>query len=327
MDFPDEEVLQNLHAELPFYCMKSKSDNTAKQYRYAFNIFCKWCNNFKTVISSLPASDTHVAMYLIHLAKTSKSASKIQCAIHAISWAHNLAGIQDPCESSLVQSVKEGVLRECSKPVVKKEPVTPEILNKIVDKFASKDASLSDLRTATICLLGYSGFLRFSEIANLKRANISIQDDHMTLNIVKSKTDVYNEGNKVVFARTLSKSCPVNMLERYLDIASIKSDVDEFIFRSLSYCKNADSYKLRNADRPLSYTRAREIILSAFDSIGLESSKFGIHSLRSGVPLLPQISALTTAFSKKNTGGGNPTKLKTVMLKKASKKNFLFQRI
>ena len=72
------------------------------------------------------------------------------------------------------------------------------------------------------------------------------------------------------------------MLERYLDLASIKSDADEFIFRSLSYCKNVDSYKLRNADRPLSYTRAREIILSAFDSIGLESSKSGIHSLRSG---------------------------------------------
>ena len=34
--------------------------------------------------------------------------------------------------------------------------------------------------------------------------------------------------------------------------------------------------------KPLSYTRVREIILSALESIGLDKSKFGLHSLRSG---------------------------------------------
>lgn len=32
----------------------------------------------------------------------------------------------------------------------------------------------------------------------------------------------------------------------------------------------------------MSYTRAREIVLHAFGEIGLDKSKFGIHSLRSG---------------------------------------------
>ena len=33
---------------------------------------------------------------------------------------------------------------------------------------------------------------------------------------------------------------------------------------------------------PLSYTRAREIVLSAFDSIGLPKQDYGLHSLRAG---------------------------------------------
>lgn len=57
---------------------------------------------------------------------------------------------------------------------------------------------------------------------------------------------------------------------------------EEFIFRSILYCKKSKSYKLRNGNKPLSYTRAREILLEALKSLGLESGNFGLHSLRSG---------------------------------------------
>ena len=33
---------------------------------------------------------------------------------------------------------------------------------------------------------------------------------------------------------------------------------------------------------PLSYTKAQEIVLSAFESIGLNKKSFGLHSLRAG---------------------------------------------
>ena len=43
----------------------------------------------------------------------------------------------------------------------------------------------------------------------------------------------------------------------------------------------ARKYELRGSV-PLSYTRAREIVLSAFDSIGLPKQDYGLHSLRAG---------------------------------------------
>lgn len=39
------------------------------------------------------------------------------------------------------------------------------MISKICQKFASVYASLSDLRTAAICVTAYAGFLRFNELA------------------------------------------------------------------------------------------------------------------------------------------------------------------
>ena len=46
------------------------------------------------------------------------------------------------------------------------------------------------------------------------------------------------------------------------------------------FCKASDSCKLRNCK--LSYTTAREILLSALGKLGLNKKLFDLHSLRSG---------------------------------------------
>jgi hypothetical protein len=114
-------------------------------------------------------------MYLVFICKQFISEAKIDEAVSAISWAHKLTGHSDPCHSSLVIQVREGVLRECRKPIMKKGPILPHYLLLLVEKYGNKNSCLSDLRIITICLLGYSGFLRFSEIVNIKRSDISTQ--------------------------------------------------------------------------------------------------------------------------------------------------------
>ena len=292
--------LQELCRLLPGYCLKSKADNTVKQYRYAFNTFCKWCKGFKTHICPLPASEHYVALYIIHLARNNQRSGSIESATHAISWAHTLAGYQDPCNSSLVRSVKEGAIRETSHPVTKKEPVRPEQLSKLVKTFANPQSSLSDVRTVCMCLLGYAGFLRFSELVNIKMSDINFYESYMTLNISKSKTDVYKEGSLLHIARSNSDTCPVAMLERYLKLADLKTSSHEYVFRSMTYCKKSCSYKLRSGNQPLSYTRSREIVLDAFEAIGMDKSKFGLHSLRSGGATSAAASGINDRLFKKH---------------------------
>jgi len=124
-------------------------------------------------------------------------------------------------------------------------------------------------------------FLRFAELSNIKRDNIIFYDDYVKIVIEQRKTDVYREGKDVIISCTGTMTCPVNMLKRYLALAHIPSNSTDYIFRGLMFCKSTNTYKLRNSGK-LSYSSAREILLNTVDHIGLDKTKFGLHSLRSG---------------------------------------------
>jgi hypothetical protein len=56
-------------------------------------------------------------------------------------------------------------------------------------KIGSDVKNLYNLRICAMCLVGYAGFLRYNEIANLKMCNLNIFDTYISLNIESSKTD------------------------------------------------------------------------------------------------------------------------------------------
>ena len=85
--------------------------------------------------------------------------------------------------------------------VNKKEPVTTEMLEAIVCD-ASTSSSLSDLRLATACLLGFAGFLCFDKLINLRLCDFQLQAEMMLIWIVRIKTDQLRQGDSVVVART-----------------------------------------------------------------------------------------------------------------------------
>ena len=132
-------------------------------------------------------------------------------------------------------------------------------------------------------LLCYAGFLRFNELANLKICDIVICNSHVKLFLEKSKTDQFREGAWVFIGATYKNTCPVSMLRKYLTLANI-SDMysDDFLFRPLSFCKTQTLHILRSGHLHISYTRCREIFKEVLESIGLDSSLFGLHSLRAG---------------------------------------------
>ena len=99
-----------------------------------------------------------------------------------------------------------------------------------MDRFGGADASLSDIRTLTMCLVGFAGFFRLSELAQLKESDVVIYPEHMELFVETSKTDQFRDGAWVVIARTQSKLCPVAMMERYTNMAAIETlETDSFL--------------------------------------------------------------------------------------------------
>ncbi|MES9879762.1 MAG: tyrosine-type recombinase/integrase [Sedimenticola sp.] len=131
-------------------------------------------------------------------------------------------------------------------------------------------------------LLSFSGFLRFSEVVQLRRNDINLKMiSHAELFISKPKTDKLRKGSSVIISRTGNVTCPVRALERYLTLGKIEESSDAFLFRKISYCKKSDPHKLCSGDH-ISYSRAREIFLENISQLGLNRNNFGLHSLRPG---------------------------------------------
>ena len=264
------------HAEnLLSIAICSRAESTGNKYQAAFIRWRNFASSKAFVV--LPANPGQFIMYLEEVMKSTGSKHSVEEACNAATWIHGIAGLQSPVEDGTVRAVMEGARRLLAKRVVKKEPVSVEHLQQIV---ANTDMSnLGDVRTATLCLLCFSAFLRYAEMADLRCSDVVITEEHMKLVIRKSKTDQYRQGNEVLVARTGNSTCPVKMMEVYLRLAEADLRSDEMLFRPIVATKRGA--RLRSSGK-MSYTRTRELVLGALSDIGLDKSQFGVHSLRAG---------------------------------------------
>jgi len=178
----------------------------------------------------------------------------------------------------LVKATLSGLQCILAKPVLKKEPMTVEMIEAIVLD-AEKTGLLSDMRLATACVLGYAGFLRFSELVELTPADFTISNEMMTVRIAHSKTDKLRQGDEVAISRTKSRICPVSMLEHYLLIVSITTGDSRPLFRAIQKTKHGE--KLHESGH-ISCSCLRSLYMKKISDLGFPAQEFGLHSLRAG---------------------------------------------
>ena len=275
----DNPELSALAEFLPVVVLRGRAPSTVRKYSGAFLRWKKWAKAKQVGIQILPAKPLHVALYLAFLIQKSSTSAPVEEAINSLSWAHQLACVEDPTKCSLVKQVAAGAKRILAHRTCKKEPITPHILEKLVNAFAGEKASFSDVRIVAICLIGFVGFLRFNEIAHLRESDVHIFHDHAELFIEASKTDQYRDGSWVVIARSDLVTCPVAMLERYMELGKVGSSPELPLFRGIVRTKLGEQLRRKGG---ISYTRVRELVLQKLAALGLDPKQFGLHSLRSG---------------------------------------------
>jgi hypothetical protein len=260
---------------------RSRADSTVKQYSAEITKFQIW-RAHNSLPVNLPIDISTVVAYIHHRFLQSNSPSVAVTAHAALKWLHSFFPVfsPNPLDSSLCRALLEGIRRARTTPIQKKVPLSPEALRKILDKYAAPEANLKDLRLACICAIGFSGFFRFNELANILIQHIERYHDHISIFIPRSKTDVYREGNHVFIKRLANKYCPVSVLERYLQAGNVDPTSSSHLFRPLRWFKSESAYRLYGSKLP--YTRCREIFKEGLESLGYDSSHYGLHSLRSG---------------------------------------------
>ena len=232
------------------------------------------------MVVSKPANDKYIALFLISLLQTDKSYNVIQSVVCAVKWAHGIEGLVDPT-SQFSKNILECAKRTAKTKRTPKEPLIADMIKLMYVRIGGEKASLLELRKFCILLLSYVGFLRFDEVSNLVKGDISFYHTHMSIFIEKSKTDVYRDGHTLVISRLESECCPVRVLGNYISKGNIVED-GAFLFRATTWWKILGVYTLRTANKPMSYSTARLDALELIGSLGVDPKKIGLHSARSG---------------------------------------------
>ena len=272
------EVLADKVVLLPEILRRSRADNTCRKYESGFLRWKKWaeCNGVGSRYI-LPAQVLPVALYLVSLIQTASTASPVITAFYAIKWFHEICGMKSPTDSDTVVNVLESAKRILAKPTNKKEPISIDILMAVFKRLY-QEKNLKNQRVICACLLGYSGFMRSSELLNIKVSDIVFDQNYMAIFIESSKTDKYRDGSWIMIAKTGTCLCPVTNVKKYIEWANLSSE--DFLFCNLS--KIRCGYKVRSDHKVMSYTNLREEFLAALSPHVTDISKYCLHSLRSG---------------------------------------------
>ncbi len=257
----------------------SRASNTVLKYERCFAAWQAWCTENK--VSALPANTEDIARFFMEQFTNKAPFSRIEGIFYSIKWHHDCdpTVAVNPCDKKFLRLTLEGLKRIAAKPVCKKEPITTEILGKIVAKFGSSN-NLMNIRLCTMCLLSFAGFLRNDELINIRECDLDIHPSFIRIFLTKSKTDQLKIGSWVYIAKIGSHLCPVTMLLKYITMAQITEFSEKFLIRPVVYAQSIQAYRLRNGQ--LSYSRCREIFKNALKEVGVDPTKFGLHSLRSG---------------------------------------------
>lgn len=108
-----------------------------------------------------------------NVADSTRSKVAVEELYNAMTWILAMGDCHSLTESKFVQTVLQGLQRSLAKPVVKKLPVTVEMLAAIVED-AGRSGSLADVGLATACVLSYTAFLGFDELVHIKAAEVKL---------------------------------------------------------------------------------------------------------------------------------------------------------
>ena len=184
-------------------------------------------------------------------------------------------------DNAFVSIVLEGAKRVVGKPPSRqKEPMSAEMVRQVVDLFG-QGSNLLHHRTVVICLLGFAGFLRVSELIEIRVKHLQFRQSHLEITIPKAKNDQMREGHIVHIARSFSQYCPVFWVSDYLEKAQLLLNGDNYVI-----CRLAKTTLGHNAHghRPLSDSTVRDLFNKDVAPIceSVDPGDYCLHSMRSG---------------------------------------------
>ena len=245
------ETLKNLK--------NSKASNTLRAYQSDYKDFTIFC--IKNGLSSMPSNPKILSLYLTHLSSTCKF-STLKRRIASISIIHKIKGHYLDTKHPIIMENLLGIKRVKGSNQKSKKPILINELKLIINAIHETNQKDSrKLRDKSLILLGFSGGFRRSELVSVVNEDIEFVKEGVKIFIKRSKTDQSGEGMiKAIPYFQNQKYCPVLNLKKWIEIS-----------------KSIDGKIYNISDKSVS------LIIKKYASLaGMDESKYGGHSLRSG---------------------------------------------
>ncbi len=251
--------LKNLELETLKNLKNSKAVNTLRAYQADFKDFSEFC--IKNGLNSMPTEPKILSIYLTHLSSNSKF-STLKRRIASISVIHKMKGHYLDTKHPIIKENLLGIKRVLGTNQKAKKPLLISNLKSIINKIDELiQPEKKKFRDKALILIGFSGGFRRSELVNIDYDDLEFVAEGVKIFIKRSKTDQSGEGMLKAIPYFDNKLfCPVTKLKDWINFSEIKS---------------GKVFKI--SDKSVSL-----IIKKYASHSGLDPSKYGGHSLRSG---------------------------------------------
>jgi site-specific recombinase XerD len=265
----DVEPIEQLVESARRYVEAGKAKSTRRAYRTSFKAFDGWCTSRGLV--SCPAAPATIAVYLAALADAGAAVSTIERTLAGVAHEHRSRNHVWQRGEPATRETMAGIRRKLgTSPASKKSPVGDGELAALV---ATLGEDLAGLRDRALLTLGWSSACRRSELVALDVADVEEQREGLLVHVRRSKRDQEAKGfDKGIPHASAPSLCAVRALRAWLDAAGIK---DGPVFRGVDRYGHVS--KTRLSDRSVA-----RIVQRAASAAGLDPSRYGGHSLRSG---------------------------------------------
>ena len=128
----DPTLRQLATTSLRSLLLSATAPSTNKKYMACWARWETWASS-KAGTVVFPVNPYQLTLYITQLATTGPK-SIAESATAAIKWVHSLAGLPSPTNNPMVKTALQGFKRLHSSAPIRKEPITPDILSKVMDR-------------------------------------------------------------------------------------------------------------------------------------------------------------------------------------------------
>jgi integrase len=288
--------------------------NTTRAYLSDWNAFERWCDEHDQV--ALPAGGPTVSAYLTDRASVVKTSGEYAYAPSTISrWLtsinvrHHAMELTQPGSLAQVKGTMAGIRRGHVRPTRRMAPLLLQDLKKVLTGIDTQSypAGIIGHRDAAMLVMGFAGAFRRSELASRTIGDVILHsEDGLHVKILTSKTDQEGRGSvKALPFGDNPLTCPPCAFLRWVRVLNAAAGPRSEMIRLLRESSNAvhicqkptpELDRLSSRDAVFRPVRKNGLIgpnaisgdvvnnmtKRRLEAVGMNSLRFGGHSLRAG---------------------------------------------